>query len=108
MGERVPFSNANIKQAKRLRKRGGTTFVYPPPKKNLGLKKTESVDRARPNPDPQLWSNLHLFKQTGRIVDDGHRNVRKQRPTAVLRRRGERALIRFELLLERGEPVAAR
>ena len=42
------------------------------------------MDRARPNPDPQLWSNLHLFKQTGRIVDDGHRNVRKQRPTAVL------------------------
>lgn len=38
VGERVPFSNANIKQAKRLRKRGGTTFVYPPPKKS-GLEK---------------------------------------------------------------------
>lgn len=38
VGERVPFSNANIKQAKRLRKRGGTTFVYPPQKKS-GLEK---------------------------------------------------------------------
>lgn len=39
MGERVPFSNANIKQAKTTSQARGYHICVPPPKKNLGLKK---------------------------------------------------------------------